>query len=149
MSMLVDTNILVYALVQSAPEHAIARRWMQERLDDPDNALALCWPVLYATCRLLSHPRVLGIDALPVSRAWDVITTVRQQPRTRLVTEGPEHAAIAADLMRTPGLSSADVMDVHLAALALSHGLTLASHDNGFRRFPQLRWMDPLAIDPA
>ncbi len=47
--------------------------------------------------------------------------------------------------MKTPGLGSADVMDMYLAALAIEHGLVLASHDNGFRRFERLEWIDPVA----
>lgn len=37
------------------------------------------------------------------------------------------------------------VMDIHLAALAIEHGLTLCSADTGFARYRQLRWMNPLA----
>jgi hypothetical protein len=35
--------------------------------------------------------------------------------------------------------------DIHLAALAIEHGLTLCSADRGFARFPGLRWENPLA----
>jgi len=143
-SLLIDTNILVYALVRSAPQHEAARRWLTARLSGADESVGLCWPVLYATCRLLSHRRILGDSALAVPAAWDAVTTLRTQPRARMVSEGPEHASIAADLMGTPGLSAADVMDVHLAALAIGNGLTLASHDSGFRRFARLEWIDPL-----
>jgi predicted nucleic acid-binding protein len=38
-----------------------------------------------------------------------------------------------------------DVPDAHLAALAISHGLRLASHDSGFGRLAALRWFDPLS----
>jgi len=38
------------------------------------------------------------------------------------------------------------VPDAHLAALAIEHGLMLATHDRGFGRFQQqgLRWKLPL-----
>lgn len=36
--------------------------------------------------------------------------------------------------------------DAHLAALAISHGLRIASHDSGFARFPAVRWFDPLFL---
>jgi predicted nucleic acid-binding protein len=48
-------------------------------------------------------------------------------------------------LIATPGLSCNDVPDVYLAALAIERGLTLATHDHGFGRFTNLRWVDPLA----
>jgi predicted nucleic acid-binding protein len=34
--------------------------------------------------------------------------------------------------------------DAHLAALALEHGCTLCSAHNDIRRFPGLRFLDPL-----
>jgi len=37
------------------------------------------------------------------------------------------------------------VPDAHLAALAIEHGLTLCSTDGDFARFPELRWLNPLA----
>jgi hypothetical protein len=37
------------------------------------------------------------------------------------------------------------VPDVHLAALALQHGLVLQSTGGDFARFPGLRWENPLA----
>jgi len=35
-------------------------------------------------------------------------------------------------------------MDVHLAALALERGATLATSDRDFARFPRLRLVDPV-----
>lgn len=61
------------------------------------------------------------------------------------MTPGQNHQAIAAELAATPGLRSDDVPDLELAALAIEHGLVLASHDHGFRRFASLRSFDPLA----
>jgi hypothetical protein len=34
--------------------------------------------------------------------------------------------------MATPGLVASDVVDVYLAALAIEHGLTLVTHDQGY-----------------
>ena len=52
----------------------------------------------------------------------------------------------AAELAATPGLRSDDVPDIELAALAIEHGLVLASHDHGFRRFTGLRTIVPIEI---
>jgi len=38
---------------------------------------------------------------------------------------------------------------VEIAALAVEHGLVLASHDHGFRRFSRLRVVDPLTAAAA
>ena len=63
---------------------------------------------------------------------------------TRVMVAGDGHAGIAAELAAIPGLRSQDVPDIELAALAIEHGLVLASHDSGFRRFAGLRFLDPL-----
>jgi len=142
---LVDTNLLVYATFADAPEHARARTWLEARVADPDGGVALCWPVLYAFARLITSSRVLGADAIPVRQGWGVATAYLSQPSVRIVTHGPRHAAIATELALTPGLRSDDVPDVEVAALAIEHGLVLATHDHGFARFSSLRWVDPLA----
>lgn len=141
---LLDTNLLVYATFADAPEHPRARGWLEARLRQPDDSVALCWPVVYAFTRLITSSRVFGAAALPVKRGWEVAAAYLSQPAVRLVTPGSNHAAIAAELAETPGLRSEDMPDIELAALAIEHGLVLASHDSGFRRFRGLRCIDPL-----
>lgn len=142
---LVDTNLLVYATFADAPEHERARAWLEERLSEGDGTVALCWPVVYAFVRLASSPRVFGPHAVTVREAWAAAEGYLQQSAVRIVSPGPGHAAIAAELAETPGLRSDDVADVEIAAHAIEHGLVLASHDHGFRRFARLRFADPLA----
>lgn len=141
---LVDTNLLVYATFADAPEHGRARAWLEERLAEAEGVV-LCWPVLYAFVRLITSPRVFGRYAVSVPEGWAVASAYVDQPSARVVTAGGGHAAIAAELARTPGLRSDDVPDVEIAALAIEHGLVLATHDSGFRRFSGLRVVDPLA----
>jgi toxin-antitoxin system PIN domain toxin len=145
--MLVDTNLLIYATFTDAPEHTRARGWLEAQLSDGEDTIALCWPVVYAFVRLVTSARVFGSHALGVTDGWAVAAAYVEQPAVRLVTSGDGHAAIAAELAATPGLRSDDVPDVEIAALAIEHGLVLASHDSGFRRFPALRVVDPLAGD--
>lgn len=142
--MLVDTNLLIYATFRDAPEHAAARAWLEARLADADAGVVLCWPVVYAFVRLITSPRVFAEDAVPVAEGWGVASAYLAQPAARVVTPGAGHAAIASELVATPGLRSDDVPDVFLAALAIEHGLALASHDSGFRRFAGLRTFDPI-----
>lgn len=142
---LVDTNLLVYATFSDAPEHGRARGWLEERLDEGEGTVALCWPVVYAFLRLITSARVFGQHAVTVRDGWAVAADYLKQPAVRLVTPGAGHASIAAELAATPGLRSDDVPDVEIAALAIEHGLVLASHDHGFRRFTGLRVVDPLS----
>jgi toxin-antitoxin system PIN domain toxin len=142
---LLDTNLLVYATFRDAPEHAAVRAWIEEQFAEGDGTVALCWPVVYAFVRLATSPRVFGPHALTVPDGWEAAAAYLEQPAVRLVVAGPGHASIAEELARTPGLRSDDVPDVEIAALAVEHGLVLATHDHGFRRFEPLRMLDPLA----
>ncbi len=144
---LIDTNLLVYATFTNAPQHDRARGWLEERLADGEEAVVLCWPVVYAFLRLITSARVFGQHAVTVSDGWAVAAAYLEQPAVRLVAPGAGHAAIAAELAETPGLASDDVPDLEIAALAIEHGLVLASHDHGFRRFSRLRFVDPLSSE--
>ena len=141
---LVDTNLLIYATFTDAPEHERAREWLAARLGEGEGTIALCWPVVYAFVRLITSARVFEPHAVGVRDGWAVAAAYLDQPAVRLVTAGAGHMAIAAELAATPGLRSDDVPDVEIAALAIEHGLVLASHDHGFRRFSRLRVVDPL-----
>lgn len=99
---------------------------------------------MYAFVRLITSPRAFGPNAVPVGRGWATAAPYLAQPAVRVVAPGPGHEAIAAELAATPGLRSDDVPDIELAALAIEHGLVLASHDRGFRRFTGLRTIDPI-----
>ncbi len=143
--MLVDTNLLLYATFVDAPEHGRARDWLEGQLRDPNGAVCLCWPVIYAFVRLITSPRVFAERALTVERGWATAAAYLAQPSVRVVTAGSGHAEIAAELAKTPGLRSEDVPDLEIATLAIEHGLALATRDHGFRRFAPLRVLDPLA----
>jgi hypothetical protein len=144
---LVDTNLLVYATFADAPEHERARDWLEARFAEGEGTVALCWPVVYAFLRLITSARVFGQHAVAVRDGWAVVAAFLTQPAVRLVTPGARHTAIAAELAATPGSRSDDVPDIEIAALAIEHGLVLASHDHGFRRFSRLRVTDPLTGD--
>lgn len=145
---LIDTNVLVYATFVDAPEHAVARSWLERRLREREGAVVVCWPVVYAFLRLITSTRVFGPHAVSVREGWTAAAAYLDQPAVRVVTAGAGHEAIAAELAATPGLRSDDIPDVEIAALAIEHGLALATHDHGFRRFSALRVVDPL-LDEA
>ncbi|HEX6539708.1 MAG TPA: PIN domain-containing protein [Candidatus Dormibacteraeota bacterium] len=104
----------------------------------------VCWPVLYAFLRLITSAPVVGGNAVSVRAGWAVVEAYVRQPAVTLVAHGAGRAVLAEELTRTPGLRSDDVPDIEIAALAIEHGLALATHDQGFRRFAQLRVVDPL-----
>ena len=142
--MLVDTNLLVYAAFAGAPEHGVTRAWLDDGLADSDRGIALCWSAVYGFLRLATSKRVLGAHAVRLHEAWGAMEALVSHPNARVVVAGPLHLSIASELATTPGLRSDDVPDIELAAVAIEHGLVLATHDSGFRRFAALRTFDPV-----
>ncbi len=57
------------------------------------------------------------------------------------------HREVLGACLTSTTLRANDVPDAHLAALAIEHGLHLATSDGGFARFEALSWFDPLQDD--
>ncbi len=139
---LVDANLLVYAVVKEMPQHAAAKTWLDGRIND-FAPVGLPWPSLLAFLRLTSNPRIFS-QPLDLDAAWDIVQGWLACPKVWVPKETEDHAAIVRHLLHfaTPGANL--VPDLHLAALALGHGLIVCSTDADFARFKPVRWENPL-----
>jgi toxin-antitoxin system PIN domain toxin len=140
---LIDANLLVYASVTSFAEHHGAREWLDGRLNGEDR-VGLPWPSLLAFLRLVTNSRIFP-QPLAMSDAWRQVEAWLACDTVWIPSPSERHAAILARLLAGPGIVGNLVPDAHLAALAIEHGLELASSDGDFARFPGLRWTNPLA----
>ena len=70
---LVDANLLIYAHVQSFPQHARARAWLDSRLNGSAQ-VGLPWPSLLGFLRLVTNRRVFE---RPGIHRWRVATGQR------------------------------------------------------------------------
>ena len=140
--LLLDANLLIYAVSADLPEHAAARAWLDDQLNGTDR-VGLPWHSLLAFLRITSNPRVLE-RPLPLRDGWDVVAAWLGLPTTWIPGPGERHAEILGELL--PAARSHDlVADAHLCAIAVEHGLTVASSDGDFARFETVRWDNPLA----
>ena len=60
-------------------------------------------------------------------------------------TPRDRHAEVLSDLLAGSGATGHLIHDADLAALAVTHGVPVASADSDFARFPAVRWINPLA----
>jgi len=139
---LVDANLLIYAVNRDAPRHAAARRWW-ERLLSGTTEVGLAWIAILAFLRITTHPRIMERPLAPEA-ALSYLDGWLAQPYVRMVSPGPGHWSILRALLRGAGTAGNLTSDAHLAALALEHGAELHSADHDFRRFPGLLHVDPL-----
>lgn len=140
---LVDANLLVYAHAREMPHHEAANSWLDEALNTAPR-VGLPWPSLLAFVRLMTNPRVFA-HPVPVAAAWSQVEAWLNLSSVWIPQPTASHRQIIGSLLRGPASQSKLVMDAHLAALAIEHGLELCSSDGDFARFPGLRWVNPLA----
>lgn len=140
---LVDANLLVYAANHSAPEHEVAREWLDARLGGTVR-VGLPWSSLLAFVRLVTNPAILR-QPVSVTDGWQQVEEWLTSGVAWTPAPTSRHAEVLRSLMHAPFMTSRLVPDAHLAALAIEHGLTLCSTDGDFARFPALKWQNPLA----
>lgn len=140
---LVDANLLLYAKLSSFREHSRAHAWLDAKLNGPDR-VALPWESLLAFLRLSTNTRLFP-RPLSMAAAWDQVRAWLELESTWSPVPTAEHEPILDRLLTPGGITPKLVMDAHVAALAVEHGLVLCSADGDFGRFRELRWHDPLA----
>jgi toxin-antitoxin system PIN domain toxin len=140
---LVDANLLVYAVNADAPEFPFACAWLEDVLNGPDR-IGMPWATLLAFVRLSANPNVLR-HPVSTAVAWRRVEDEWLSRRNVWIPEpGPDHGAILRSLFSRFAIGARKVSDAHLAAMAIEHGLTLCSSDGDFANVPGLKWRNPL-----
>jgi len=139
---LVDANLLLCAKHSGFAQHDLAREWLDGRLSAPGR-VGLPWPSLLAFVRLSSNHRIFE-HPMTVAAAWRQVRQWLALRSAWVPLPTDQHAEVLGELLGRGGLGPKLVMDAHLAALAIEHGLVLCTADADFGRFAGLRWEDPL-----
>jgi len=138
---LIDANLLIYAVNADAPQHATARSWVEEILSR-EPRVGLAWIVILAFLRITTKR---GIFDQPLSpeQAREFVDDWLGLPTVRTVSPGPNHWPILRNLLATSGTAGNLTSDAHLAALAIEQGYGIATSDHDFRRFPGVEIVTP------
>jgi len=139
---IVDVNLLVYAVNEDAPDHRKAKSWLEGVVCGTET-VGLPWIVLLAFLRLTTRPGLFQ-KPLRVETAFDVVDGWLQQPSVTVPEPTTRHLRTLRDLVLPLGTGGNLTSDAHLAALAIEHGAEVCSTDADFARFGQLRWRNPL-----
>ena len=140
---LVDVNLLMYAVFADSLRHDAARAWLDATLSGTE-PVALPWAVLTGFVRISTNPRAMNHpltieEAIAYLDEWLALSVVQVIGPTHV------HREIFVLLLRAAKATGNLVSDVHLAALATEHGCTIASTDDDFKKFSDLRWFNPLS----
>jgi toxin-antitoxin system PIN domain toxin len=138
----IDANLLLYAYDASAAEHLAASAWLNQ-LFESGETIGLPWVAIWAFIRVSTNPRLLRFPR-PLSEIFSVVSGWLDEPDILVLTPGPRHMEILERLVAESGAGGPLVTDAVIAALAIEYGATVASTDQDFRRFPEVRWVNPL-----
>ncbi len=140
--MIVDANLLLYAIDSGSPFNERAAAWLEAVLNG-DRRVGLPWQTIGAFLRISTHPRVTA-DPLSSPDAWGFVTDWLASGPVWIPPASERTAAVYGRLVVEMDITGNLVTDAQLAALAIEHGLVVCSADTDFARFPGLRWENPL-----
>jgi len=140
---LLDANLLIYAVNADAPLNRKAKGWLESVLSGQET-VGFPWSVLLAFLRLTTRPGLFR-RPLPVHTAFDLVASWLDQPAAVIVHPGPRHLPVLRELLLPLGTGGNLTCDAHLAALAIEHRAELCSSDGDFARFSGLQWRNPLS----
>ncbi|HEX3609773.1 MAG TPA: TA system VapC family ribonuclease toxin [Solirubrobacterales bacterium] len=140
--MLLDANLLLYAVHRRAAQHEAAAAWLTEQLNG-SRRVGLPWQSLAAFLRISTHPRAFE-RPLDAATAWERVSDWLTAPTAWIPQPGSRHATLLGELVTRYEARGNLIPDAQLAALALEHGLTVFSADTDFARFAEVSWTNPL-----
>jgi len=140
---LLDANLLIYAVNADAPLQRKAKSWLELALSGQET-VGFSWNVLLAFLRLTTRPGLFR-HPLPVGTAFDLEASWLDRRTAEIVHPGPRHLQVLRELLLPLGAGGNLTSDAHLAALAIERRAELCSSDTDFARFPGLKWRNPLS----
>ncbi|HVS63926.1 MAG TPA: TA system VapC family ribonuclease toxin [Thermoanaerobaculia bacterium] len=141
--MLVDANLLIYAVDEASLHHESAKDWLSSALNG-ETRVALPWLSLAAFVRILTNPRASDRPLRP-EVAWELVEDWLRCDVAWIPNPTDHHATILGRLIRRYDLRANMITDAQLATLALEHGLRVYSADTDFARFTEIGWINPIA----
>lgn len=133
----VDANVLVYAVDSASADHEQSRAWLDGSLAGAE-AIGFAWVALLAFIRIGTNPSVLAAP-MSVDEATGQVETWLGAPAAVIAHPTARHPGLLRGLLRETGSAGNLTNDAHLAALAVEHGAEIVSYDRDFARFAGVR----------
>src|SRR5215472_17428001 len=95
--MIVDANVLLYAVDSSSAFHQSAKDWLESSLNEPAR-IGLPWASLLAFQRISTHPRA-SASAVTPGQAWSFVADLLDADATWVLVTRDRHAEIIRDLV--------------------------------------------------
>lgn len=137
-----DSNILLYAYNLLAPQHMIARTWLESVLSSSE-PVVLPWPVISSFLRISTNSRAF-LQPLEMKEAIDAVNAWMGCSNVIVPVPTERHWLIFSNLLAEGQVRGSMTTDAEIAAYTVENGATLYTCDRGFARFPNLKFVNPL-----
>ncbi len=133
----VDANVLLYAVDRASAHHEHARLWLETSLAGTE-AVGMAWIAMLAFIRIGTNGSIFPAP-MTADEATGQVEAWLAAPAAVIAQPTPRHASLLRGLLRDTGTAGNLTTDAHLAALAVEHGADIVSYDRDFARFPGVR----------
>lgn len=120
--MLLDTNIIIYAINTASPKHTKAQQFIREY----QSKLAIAHQNIFEALRVLTHPNFPS--PLTVPKAIQAVENIAEALHIIFPTFETHH--LATELIKKYHLTADKVFDAYLVATAITNGIETIATDN-------------------
>lgn len=146
MTGLIDTNLLIYATTDTAPEYSKARAFLDKALGGVaihvTTWINIGEYLSFMTQPFGGLPPILGKEEAMIN-----VDSLLETPALKIITEGESHWEHLRRILDEVGTAKgAFVHDCRIAAIMRENGVdTIFTRDADFRKIPGLKVVDPLS----
>lgn len=135
--MLIDTNIIIYAINADSSKHKAAKAFLEESRAN----LEVAHQNILEGLRVLTHPKFAA--QMSSKQAMEAILSITSV--CKLISPQHQTIYIALELIKKYKMSSDQVFDCYLAATALSNSIDIIVTDNvkDFKKFKEIKILNP------
>lgn len=136
-AVLIDSNIVIYAINRASPKHMPAQAFLQQN----SSRLVLAHQNIFESLRVLTH----GKFAHPMAPAAALQAVESIAKHCTIIAPDAKALHIAEALVQKHGLAGDKIFDAYLAATALAAGVSTIATDNtkDFACFEGLKVINP------
>ena len=138
--MLIDTNLIIYAINSASPKHTQAKRFLSKNQSD----LIVAHQNILEGMRVLPHAKFS--HPMTFFQAEKAVNTIAKAATVVAPTE--ETLAIAVILMHKYSRAANRIFDAYLVATMLTHGIKKIATDNDrdFTMYEEITVVNPFRV---
>ncbi|MGJ4116803.1 TA system VapC family ribonuclease toxin [Corynebacterium macclintockiae] len=133
-----DVNVLINAFSFTAPRHTEAKQWLENAFAQRES-VGILDVVATGFIRIMTNPKIFSTP-LTSGQALEAIKSILASPNAVLLHPVNASWDIFDEMVQLHKLRGNEIPDAWIASTVIAEEATLISDDQGFARFPNLRW---------